>query len=115
MNIFERKFVNVIGEYGGIGLPLEEHTWPIEKKWGYGGNKKSAEEVMLQYEKFIDMLKVFVQTGCTAAVYTQITDVEGEVNGLITYDRKVIKMDMPRIAESNKALIKSMPKKRRKK
>ena len=115
MNIFERKFVNVIGEYGGIGLPVEGHTWTIKKKWGYGGNKKSAEEVMLQYEKFIDMLKVFVQTGCAAAVYTQITDVEGEVNGLITYDRKVIKVDMPRIAESNKVLIKSMPEKRRKK
>ena len=115
MNIFERKFVNVIGEYGGIGLPVEGHTWIIDKKWGYGGNKKSAEEVMLQYEKFIDMLKVFVQTGCAAAVYTQITDVEGEVNGLITYDRKVIKVDMPRIAESNKTLIKSMPEKRRKK
>ncbi len=112
MNFFDRTFVNVVGEYGGIGLPVEGHTWIIDKKWGYGGNKKSAEEVMLQYEKFIEMLKVFVQTGCAAAVYTQITDVEGEVNGLITYDRKVIKVDMPRIAESNKHLIKSMPEKR---
>ena len=115
MNFFDRTFVNVVGEYGGIGLPVEGHTWIIDKKWGYGGNKKNSEEVMLQYEKFIDMLKVFVQTGCAAAVYTQITDVEGEVNGLITYDRKVIKVDMPRIAESNKTLIKSMPEKRKKK
>ncbi len=115
MNIFERKFVNVIGEYGGIGLPVEGHTWIIDKKWGYGGNKKTSEEVMLQYEKFLDMLKVFVQTGCAAAVYTQITDVEGEVNGLITYDRKVIKVDMPRIAAGNQEVIKSMPEKRTKK
>ena len=110
MNIFERKFVNVIGEYGGIGLPVEGHTWGIAKKWGYGGNKNNSEEVMQTYEEFLDMLKVFVQTGCAAAVYTQTTDVEGEVNGLITYDRKVIKVDMPRIAKGNQSVIESMPK-----
>ena len=110
MNIFERKFVNVIGEYGGIGLPVEGHTWEIARKWGYGGNKNNAEEVMATYEEFLDMLKVFVQTGCAAAVYTQTTDVEGEVNGLITYDRKVIKVDMARIAKGNKSVIYSMPK-----
>ena len=112
MNIFERKFVNVLGEYGGIGLPVEGHTWNINKKWGYGGNKNNAEEVMKQYEDFLEMLKVFVQTGCAAAVYTQTTDVEGEVNGLITYDRKVIKVDMPRIAKGNQSVIKSMPAKK---
>ena len=110
MNIFERKFVNVLGEYGGIGLPIEGHTWGIEKKWGYGGNKQNEEEVMTTYEQYLEMLKVFVQTGCAAAVYTQTTDVEGEVNGLITYDRKVIKVDMPRIAKGNKSVIESMPK-----
>ena len=110
MNVFERKFVNVLGEYGGIGLPVEGHTWEIERKWGYGGNKKDSEEVMKTYEEFLEMLKVFVQTGCAAAVYTQTTDVEGEVNGLITYDRRVIKVDMPRIAMGNKSLIESMPK-----
>jgi hypothetical protein len=56
------------------------------------------------------MLKVFVSTGCAAAVYTQTTDVEGEVNGLMTYDRKVIKVDIPRIAKGNKSVIASMPK-----
>ena len=110
MNIFERKFVNVLGEYGGIGLPVEGHTWEIAKKWGYGGNKQNEEEVMTTYEQYLEMLKVFVQTGCAAAVYTQTTDVEGEVNGLITYDRKVIKVDMPRIAKGNKSVIESMPK-----
>ena len=110
MNIFERKFVNVLGEYGGIGLPVEGHTWEIAKKWGYGGNKKDSEEVMKTYEEYLEMLKVFVQTGCAAAVYTQTTDVEGEVNGLITYDRKVIKVDMPRIAKGNQSVIESMPK-----
>ena len=110
MNFFEREFVNVLGEYGGIGLPVEGHTWIIENKWGYGGVKKNSEEVMKQYEDFLEMLKVFVQTGCSAAVYTQTTDVEGEVNGLMTYDRAVIKVDMPRIATGNQAVIKSMAK-----
>ena len=110
MNFFERKFVNVLGEYGGIGLPVEGHTWDIDRKWGYGGTKKDAEEVMTIYEQYLDMLKVFISTGCAAAVYTQTTDVEGEVNGLMTYDRKVIKVDIPRIAKANKSVIESMSK-----
>jgi hypothetical protein len=109
MNIFERKVVNVLGEYGGIGLPVEGHTWQIERKWGYGGTKKDSEEVMTIYESFLEMLKTFVQTGCSAAVYTQTTDVEGEVNGLITYDRKVIKVEVPRISKGNQSVINSMP------
>ena len=110
MNFFDRKFVNVLGEYGGIGLPVEGHTWNIDRKWGYGGTKKDSEEVMTIYEQYLDMLKVFVSTGCAAAVYTQTTDVEGEVNGLMTYDRKVIKVDISRIAKGNKSVIASMPK-----
>ena len=98
-----------MGEYGGIGMPVEGHTWIIDRKWGYGKNKTCSEEVMKQYEAYLDMLMTFVQTGCAAAVYTQITDVEGEVNGLITYDREVMKVDVQRIAEDNEKLIRSMP------
>jgi hypothetical protein len=110
MYIYDPDYVNVLGEYGGIGLPVEGHTWNIDRKWGYGGNKKDSEEVMTIYEQYLEMLKVFVSTGCAAAVYTQTTDVEGEVNGLMTYDRKVIKVDIPRIAKGNKSVIESMSK-----
>ena len=110
MNVFERKFVNVLGEYGGIGYPIEGHTWIIDRKWGYGKVKESSEELMKQYEDYLEMLKTFVTNGCAAAVYTQTTDVEGEVNGLMTYDRKIIKVDMPRISAANKAVIESMSK-----
>lgn len=110
MNVFEAKFINVLGEYGGIGYPVPGHTWEIDRKWGYGKNKQSTEEVMKQYEEYAEMLKVFVQTGCAAAVYTQTTDVEGEVNGLMTYDRKVIKVDIPKLAEINRSVIESMSK-----
>lgn len=110
MNVFESKFINVLGEYGGIGYPVPGHTWEVDRKWGYGKNKQSSEEVIKQYEEYAEMLKVFVQTGCAAAVYTQTTDVEGEVNGLMTYDRKIIKVDIPKLAEINKSVIKSMSK-----
>ena len=110
MNVFESKFINVLGEYGGIGYPVIGHTWEIDRKWGYGKNKQSSEEVMRQYEEYAEMLKIFVQTGCAAAVYTQTTDVEGEVNGLMTYDREVIKVDIPKLTEINRSVIKSMSK-----
>ena len=110
MNVFESKFINVLGEYGGIGYPVPGHTWEIDRKWGYGKNKQSSEEVMKQYEEYAEMLKAFVQTGCAAAVYTQTTDVEGEVNGLMTYDRAVIKVDIPKLAEINRSVIESMSK-----
>lgn len=110
MNVFERKFVNVLGEYGGIGYPIEGHLWQKDSNWGYGKVKSSSEEVMQQYEEYLDMLKVFVSTGCAAAVYTQTTDVEVEVNGLMTYDRAIVKVDIPRISAANKAVIDSMSK-----
>ena len=110
MNVFERKFVNVLGEYGGIGYPIEGHLWQKDSNWGYGKVKSSSEEVMQQYEEYLDMLKVFVSTGCAAAVYTQTTDVEVEVNGLMTYDRAIVKVDVPRISAANKAVIESISK-----
>ena len=109
MNVYDRSFVCVIGEYGGIGYAVEGHSWKNVELWGYGGNKNNTEELMATYEQYLDMLKVFIQTGCAAAVYTQTTDVDGEVNGLMTYDRKVIKVDIPRIAARNKEVIRSMP------
>ena len=113
MNVFERRFVNVLGEYGGIGYPVEGHTWHKSGNWGYGRSKASSEELMTQYEEYLEMLKEFVQTGCAAAVYTQTSDVEGEVNGLMTYDRAVIKVDGERIAKGNRGVIESMPAERK--
>ncbi len=107
MNAFEARFINVLGEYGGIGLPVEGHLWQKDRNWGYV-KYSNGNEVLDEYEKFAEMLKVFTRTGCSAAVYTQTTDVEGEVNGIMTYDRKVIKVDEERLARINRAVIKSM-------
>jgi len=109
MNIFERKVINVIGEYGGIGLPVKGHLWKItDKNWGYGGVKKTKEEVLDQYEEFADILKRCIASGCAAAVYTQTTDVEVEVNGIMTYDREVIKMNEESLRSINESVIRSM-------
>ena len=101
------EVVNVLGEYGGIGLALEGHLWKPDRNWGYV-QFKTGEEVLQEYTRFADILKTLVKEGCSAAVYTQTTDVEVEVNGLMTYDRKVIKMDEERLREVNQSVISLM-------
>ena len=109
MNIFERKVINVVGEYGGIGLPVEGHLWKVtDKNWGYGGVKKNAKQALDYYEDYADMLKDLIKTGCAGAVYTQTTDVETEVNGIMTYDREVVKLDEKKLREINLGVIASM-------
>ncbi len=108
MNVYENTMVNVIGEYGGLGLPVEGHLWQKDQNWGYGGVKASSEKVISLYEQFAGRLKTYISVGCFAAVYTQTTDVEGEVNGIMTYDRKVIKFDEKRLRDTNVSVIESM-------
>lgn len=109
MNAFDRKFVNVLGEYGGIGYPVEGHLWQKDANWGYGDVMSCGDDVLDLYEQFAEMLKTFIVNGCSSAVYTQTTDVEIEVNGLMTYDRKVIKIDEKRLAEINRSVIAASP------
>ena len=111
MNAFDRKYVNVLGEYGGIGYPVEGHLWQKDANWGYGDVMTSGEAVLNLYDEFAQMLKTFIANGCSAAVYTQTTDVEIEVNGIMTYDRKVIKVDERRLAAINRSVIESSPRK----
>ena len=80
----------VLGEFGGLGLPLEGHTWLNRNNWGYR-NYQSADTLLSAYTGYLNMVVPFINRGLSAAIYTQITDVEVETNGLITYDRKVIK------------------------
>jgi len=82
----------VLGEFGGLGLPVPGHTWQKEKNWGYR-NLKDPSELLSAYNDLIAKLYPMIDEGLSAAVYTQTTDVEVEVNGLMTYDRKVLKMD----------------------
>lgn len=105
--LFDIGRVNVIGEYGGIGLPLEGHLWQPDRNWGYV-RFKNAGEVTDEYIRYAEMLERLIPTGCSGAVYTQTTDVEIEVNGLMTYDRKRMKVDERRLREVNRRLCRSL-------
>jgi len=83
----------VLGEFGGLGLPLEGHTWQAKDNWGYR-TFTSTDELMGRYEDLIQNLALLKSKGLNAAIYTQTTDVEVEVNGLMTYDRAIVKMPL---------------------
>ena len=100
MGLFDSKRVNVLGEYGGIGLVLDQHLWEGNRNWGYV-QYKTSEEATKAYVDLAEKLKKLIPFGYSAAVYTQTTDVEIEVNGLMTYDRKVIKLLEDKIRQAN--------------
>lgn len=105
MFLFDPQRVNVLGEYGGIGLAMEGHLWWDKRNWGYI-QFKDKQEVTSEYVKYARELQDLVKRGFAGAVYTQTTDVEGEVNGLITYDRKQIKINEAEVRAANQAVIK---------
>ena len=109
MYLYDAQRATVLGEYGGIGLVLKDHIWEPNRNWGYV-QFNSSKEAMDEYVKMADMLHKMVDRGCSAAVYTQTTDVEVEVNGLMTYDRKVIKLDEKRAKEINTRICNSLKK-----
>jgi beta-galactosidase/beta-glucuronidase len=97
----EQKRAIVLGEFGGLGLPIHGHTWQAEKNWGYRSYKDSV-SLTAAYEDLVSKLFPLIdEKGLSAAIYTQTTDVEIEVNGLMTYDREVVKMDWTRVAAAN--------------
>lgn len=108
IKFYDPERTNVLGEYGGIGLAVKGHLWQKNKNWGYlrYNNSKDATD---QYVNFANQLYKMVRLGFSAAIYTQITDVEGEINGLMTYDRKIMKLDLKRVREVNLKLTKSLP------
>jgi len=90
----------VLGEFGGLGLPVKDHTWTTEA-WGYRG-MTDRDELMRRYEQLLrGVHELKDENGLAAAIYTQITDVETECNGLLTYDRAVLKVDPERLADAN--------------
>lgn len=99
----EEKRAIVLGEFGGLGLPLEGHTWTAKGNWGY---RKYGDQQTLAaaYVGLIEKLRPLVDAGLSAAVYTQTTDVEVEVNGLMTYDREIEKIPAAKLAEAHRTL-----------
>ncbi|MDE6163082.1 MAG: beta-galactosidase, partial [Bacteroides sp.] len=105
--LYDPTRVTVLGEYGGIGMALKGHLWLPDRNWGYI-QYNTPEEVTNKYWNYADQLLELIKRGFSAAVYTQITDVEGEVNGLITYDRKVVKVDEVKVKTINRQICNSL-------
>jgi len=100
----EEGRASVLGEFGGLGLGVEGHTW-AEKTWGYRGTA-SREELTRRYVDLLTRLAELKESpGLSAAIYTQITDVETECNGLMTYDRAVIKVDVRQVSAANQGKV----------
>ncbi|WP_330443856.1 glycoside hydrolase family 2 protein [Flavobacterium sp. C4GT6] len=105
--LYDARRVTVLGEYGGIGLPVQGHLWQTDKNWGYT-QFKNKNETTAKYIEYTDLLKKLAKSGFSGAVYTQTTDVEGEVNGFMTYDRKVDKMNFSEVRAANQEVINSI-------
>lgn len=105
--LYDAQRSTVLGEYGGIGLVVKGHIWEADRNWGYV-QFNSSDEVTAEYVKYAKQLKDLISKGFSAAVYTQTTDVEGEINGLMTYDRKVIKMNEEQIRQINQEICNSL-------
>ncbi|MFX1284294.1 MAG: glycoside hydrolase family 2 protein [Promethearchaeota archaeon] len=83
----------VLGEFGGLGMKINDHYWTGKRiYWSYSKSNTIA-ELQRKYKQLMMKLKPLINQGLTAAVYTQLTDIEGEINGYYTYDREILKMD----------------------
>lgn len=97
--VFGPKQALVLGEFGGLGLPLEGHTWLDKNNWGYR-SFENADTLFKTYSGYLGDIVPFINRGLSAAIYTQTTDVEIECNGLLTYDRKVVKVPEKKLKEA---------------
>ncbi|MFO7973488.1 MAG: glycoside hydrolase family 2 TIM barrel-domain containing protein [Candidatus Hydrogenedentota bacterium] len=96
----EEDRASVLGEFGGLGWPVEGHLWWDKRNWGYR-TYQDRETLARHYEQLIRKLRFLIHDGLAAAVYTQTTDVEGEVNGLMTYDRDRVKLGVDWLKKIN--------------
>ncbi|MDR2172129.1 MAG: hypothetical protein LBP59_18445 [Planctomycetaceae bacterium] len=95
----------VIGSFGGITLVApQEHLWTTET-WGYS-HAKDSETLLIKYQKMHNELKTMIENGLSAAVFHQFVDVESECNGVVTYDRALLKMPLNEVKKINAETIK---------
>ncbi|OOG72323.1 glycoside hydrolase family 2 protein [Algoriphagus sp. A40] len=103
--IFGANTILVLGEFGGLGLPIEGHTWQLKDNWGYQ-SFTTKEELKARYSILVEDLAKLIPKGLAAGIYTQTTDVEVETNGLMTYDRQVIKIAVEELKKLHEKLYK---------
>lgn len=104
----EPNRVSVLGEFGGLGMPVRGHTWQQERNWGYV-SYDDAGKLTDAYVDLLTEMRPLIGRGLAAAVYTQTSDVEIEVNGLVTYDRALVKMDAQRATAAAEKLYQPPP------
>ena len=99
----------VVGEFGGVTMAVNKHLW-TEDRFGYGEVVSSRWQMTKRYQELMKLAwNGAKENGQSAFVYTQITDVEQEINGLLTYDRAVIKPDLTIVAAANQGHFLSLP------
>ncbi|GAA0536650.1 sugar-binding domain-containing protein [Chitinophaga japonensis] len=98
----------VLGEFGGIGVPVPEHEWNDLQGWGY--IQVTPMELVGKYEIMLKRLKKLEIEGLSGSIYTQPFDVEGEVNGLLTYDREIIKIPINQLQDVHQEFVPRMRK-----
>ncbi|WP_371102442.1 PA14 domain-containing protein [Streptomyces sp. PU_AKi4] len=91
----------VSGEYGGLGLAVPGHAWSVQQSYVDVDPATYTDDYLTK----LDEVRALMCLGGNGAVYTQITDVEGELNGLLTYDRRVMKPDVARVKAAHEALV----------
>ncbi|MET7889830.1 PA14 domain-containing protein [Streptomyces mirabilis] len=91
----------VSGEYGGLGLAVPGHAWSVQQSYVDVDPSTYTDDYLARLAE----VRALACRGSNGAVYTQISDVEGELNGLLTYDRKVVKPDVGRLRAAHEALI----------
>lgn len=100
----EAKRAVALSEFGGIGLDVKGHTWPAKKLFAYK-MVPSSDALTEWYLRLMARLQEMKAKGLSAAIYTEICDVEYEINGYLTYDRAVMKMDAEKITAAHRKLV----------
>ncbi|MBR2313051.1 MAG: glycoside hydrolase family 2 [Clostridia bacterium] len=95
----------VLSEFGGYSMKVEGHVFDPEREFGYKKFKTEAELVAALRVLYLKKLKPLIAKGLCGAIYTQVSDVEEEINGLVTYDRAVQKVPTAAMREINDALM----------
>jgi len=98
----------VLSEFGGKTYKAEGHVFNPDKSYGYGGCKTLEELNEAVAGLYLNEVLPCIRQGLCAAVYTQVSDVEDEINGLVTYDRKVVKLLPEKMLPVAEALHKAM-------
>ena len=107
-----KRDAQAVDEFGGVGLRVTDHMWPV--KTNAYQMLKTTDALTQRYEGLqVNLAKLVKDSGLGAAIYTQITDVEHEVNGFLTFDRKVEKMDFSRVKTADDLVFKAVDERQR--